>query len=90
MNISLRYYNLVADLLGRREELRAVPADTTLHELLDALSCENASLGRLLPVAAGDLGGRLRLFRNGRFVLDPDEPLADGDELRLFPAISGG
>ena len=42
--------------------------------------------------SAGDRSSSnpFRLFRNERIVLNAGEPLADGDEIRVFPIISGG
>jgi molybdopterin converting factor small subunit len=88
--VSVRYYNIVADALGRREERRAVEAGTTVRDLLQALAAERPAFARLAVTAEGGIGGQMRPFRNGRAVIDMDEMLVDGDDLRLFPAISGG
>jgi molybdopterin converting factor small subunit len=88
--VSVKYYNIVADFLGRREEKRAVAAGTTIRDFVAALASESASFRRLAFTAEGNVSGHLRLFRNGQAVLDLDEPLGDNDEIRVFPAISGG
>lgn len=95
IHVSIRYYNIVADYLGRREEQRSLDEGTTVGVLLESLAAESKAFGRLaLPAltsgSPGSIGGQVRLFRNGRAVIEPDQVLADGDELRLFPAISGG
>lgn len=90
IHVSVRYYNIVAHFLGRREERRAVEVGTTTRGLIEALAAENASLRRLALTADGKVAGHVRLFRNGRLVLDADEQLAEGDEIQVFPAIAGG
>jgi molybdopterin converting factor small subunit len=88
--VSVRYYNIVADALGRREELRVLEAGATVRDLLQALATERPSFAKLALTAEGGIGGQMRPFRNGCAVLDLDEVLLDGDDLSLFPAISGG
>ena len=88
--VSVKYYNIVVDFLGRREEQRSIPSGTTMCGLVEALADESASFRRLALTSEGQVSGHVRLFRNGQAVLDMDEPLADGDEIRVFPAISGG
>jgi molybdopterin converting factor small subunit len=90
LQVSVKYYNIVADFLGRQEEKRAVSAGTTIRDFVAALAGESASLRRLAFTAEGKVSGHLRLFRNGQAVLDLDEPLAANDEIRVFPTISGG
>jgi molybdopterin converting factor small subunit len=90
VEISCTYYNIVADFLGRRQEERSVEAGTTIAAVVRALAAESESFGRLALTGSGEISGHLRLFRNDQAVIDLDEPLADGDEIRMFPAISGG
>lgn len=90
LRVSVKYYNIVADFLGRREEQRLLPAGTTVRGLVEALASESAPFHRLVYTSGKQVGGQVRLFRNGEAVLDLDEPLADGDELRIFPVIAGG
>lgn len=88
--VLVKYYNIVADVLGRRQEQRSVPTGTTVGDLVTALAEESTSFRNLAFSASGQASGHLRLFRNEQAVNDLDEPLADGDELRFFPAVSGG
>ena len=90
IRISATYYNIVADILGRKGERREMPAGATIGDLLAALASESPSFRRLAFTANGQVSGHVRLFCNGRAVLDPGRILADGDEVRVFPAISGG
>ncbi len=90
ITVSLKYYNIVVDLLGRKEEERRITKGTTVGQLLKLLAAENPSLQQLTLTTTGRLPPHMRLFRAGRAVLDPTELLADGDEIKIFPAISGG
>jgi molybdopterin converting factor small subunit len=90
IEVSLRYYNIVADLLGQREEQRVLPPGTTLRGLIQALGAESPSFRGLALADDKRPGEHLRVFRNGQVVVDLDSVLADGDEIRLFPTISGG
>jgi molybdopterin converting factor small subunit len=90
LRIRVRFYNIVADQVGRRAEERWIPEGSVIADLLRDLVAQHPALSRY--AGAGD---RLslnpfRLFRNGRIVLDGGEPLADGDEIRIFPIIAGG
>jgi molybdopterin converting factor small subunit len=88
--VSIRYHNIVADFLGRREESRRLPAGTTLRGLVESLARESESFRSLAVGVDGQVSGHVRLFRNGQAVLDLDAMLVEGDEIRVFPAISGG
>jgi molybdopterin converting factor small subunit len=90
IRVSLRYYNIVADLLERQSEEKVLPSGITVEALVMLLAAENPVLVPLAAHSPGTLPAHLRLFRAGRAVLHPHELLADGDEIRLFPAISGG
>jgi molybdopterin converting factor small subunit len=90
VHVSIRYYNLVADFLGRREEQRALPPGSSLLFLVQALAAESGPFQRLALTADGQVSGHVRLFRNGEMVHDLSTMITDGDEVRVFPAISGG
>jgi MoaD family protein len=90
IRVSVRYYNIVADFVGRREERREMAAGATLRDLMEALATESTSFQKLAFTDEGQVSGHVRLFRNGQAVLDLDEPLVVGDEMRVFPTISGG
>jgi MoaD family protein len=90
IRVSVKYYNIVADFVGRREECREVAAGATVRDLVGMLATESTSFQRLAFTDDGQVSGHVRLFRNGQAVLDLDEPLVEGDEMRVFPTISGG
>ncbi len=90
IRVSVKYYNIVADFVGRREEQRGVAAGATIRDLMRTLASESTSFKKLAFTTEGQVSGHVRLFRNGQAVLDLDGPLAEGDEIRGFPTISGG
>jgi molybdopterin converting factor small subunit len=90
IRISLKYYNIVADLLERKKEQRRVPDGTTISDMLKNLAQENSSFAKLALTTDGEVSQHLRLFRAGQAVLDLHEPLNEGDEILIFPAIAGG
>jgi molybdopterin synthase catalytic subunit len=81
ITITVRYFAILRDLLGKGEERLTVPAGTTV--------------GAIYPVVTGDdpRYGRLRrsmmLMVNHDYVED-DRPLQEGDELAFIPPVSGG
>ena len=90
MRICVRFYNIVADQAGRRVEERWVPVGSTIADLLRDLAAQHPALSRYAGADGRPSSKPFRLFRNGHIVLDAGEPLADGDEIRIFPIISGG
>ena len=90
IRVSVKYYNIVADFLGRREERREMAASATIRDFMNSLATESTSFQKLAFTTEGQVSGHVRLFRNGQAVLDLGEPLVEGDELRVFPTISGG
>jgi molybdopterin converting factor small subunit len=90
LRIRARYYNVVADQVGRRADERWVPDGSTIADLLRDLAAQHPALSRYAGADGRPSSKSFRLFRNGRIVLDAGEPLADGDQIRIFPIISGG
>lgn len=81
ITITVRYFAILRDLLGKGEERLTVPEGTTV--------------GAIYPMVTGDdpRYGRLRrsmmLMVNHDYVED-DRELRDGDELAFIPPVSGG
>ena len=90
LRICVRFYNIVADQVGRRAEERWVADGSTITDLLRDLAAQHPALSRYASAGDRSSSNPFRLFRNGRIVLDTGEPLADGDDIRIFPIISGG
>jgi molybdopterin synthase sulfur carrier subunit len=84
-------WKLFADLAeaadGRTVEV-AVDGDT-VGDALDALLDARPALSGRVLTEDGELRDHVNLLRNGDAV-DTDAPVEEGDELALFPPVSGG
>lgn len=83
----------LADVAGDRQVSVAVGGDATVGDALEALLSERPELRDRVYDEGGELHGHLTVLRNGSDVdneegLDTD--VAPGDELALFPPVSGG
>jgi molybdopterin converting factor subunit 1 len=81
MQITLRYFAIVRETMGKAQENRDVAAGATAGELLDTLVAEQ-------PRLAG-MRRSLMLMVNQDYV-DSTHLLQDGDEFVLVPPVSGG
>lgn len=90
--VQVRYFNVLADYAGTRRAEVSVPAGTTVRSLLRNLSANNPEPFRRAVSPGGVLNSYIRVFRNDQLVAEAafDTPLADGDEILLFPAVAGG
>lgn len=88
--VTWRLFADLAEVADGREQGVSVDAgsDPTVEDALDALLADHEALrDRVLD---GDgLADDLNLMRNGS-PASLDEPLEDGDELALFPPVTGG
>ncbi|HEV7733013.1 MAG TPA: molybdopterin converting factor subunit 1 [Candidatus Binatia bacterium] len=78
MRVRLRYFASLREALGTADE-RAVRDGTTAGALWSTLVREHPAVARV----------RVRFAVDERYV-DADHVLADGDELAVFPPVSGG
>lgn len=81
MTITVRYFAVQREQLGRRSEQLELPAGTTVAAAWARLV---ELYGVLAPATAA-----IRFARNGHYA-DGAETLADGDELALIPPVAGG
>lgn len=90
--IRVRYFNVLADYAGTRSAQVRVPPATSVRALLRILSETNPEPFRRALSPGGDLYSYIRVFRNNTLVAETgfELPLADGDEILLFPAVAGG
>jgi molybdopterin synthase sulfur carrier subunit len=88
-------WKLFADLAEVAGE-RRVAVDTgaeTAGEALEALLDAYPALGDRVLADSGDLADHVNLLRNGENVANAgglETPVSPGDELALFPPVSGG
>ncbi len=87
ISVTVRYHNLLLRIAG-------VAGETiSLHDALERLEQRHEPpLREMLFEPEGDISPHLAIFCNRRLVRPDqhDAPLADGDELMLFPAVAGG
>ena len=88
--IHVLFYNIIADHVGKRDEVRWVAGGSTVDDLLQLLAAEYPALRRYACIDNPPSPNPFRLFRNGRIVVNAGEPLASNDEIRIFPIVSGG
>jgi molybdopterin synthase catalytic subunit len=81
MRISVLYFAVFRERLGRADETLELAAGATVADALAALATLHA------PIA--QLAGTFRVAVNQDFV-EPAHPLAEGDELVLIPPVAGG
>lgn len=84
MKIRLLYFARLREVFGLNQEGLELDAPATLADLLDALRArggiwsEELAPGRAFRVAVNqDIAG-------------PDTPLGEGDEVAIFPPVTGG
>lgn len=88
-------WTLFADLrdaAGDRHVEVAVEPGATLGEALEALLDARPALRERVTDGDGELATHVNVYRNGGAVdpADFDDVVEDGDELALFPPVSGG
>lgn len=81
MQVTIRYFAIVRETVGRTEETRELPEGTTVGELLDRLIAEHPRIGGMRR--------SLMLMVDQEYV-EPDHVLRDGAEFVMVPPVSGG
>ncbi|MDF2758085.1 MAG: MoaD family protein [Thermomicrobiales bacterium] len=81
MDVDVRYFAIIREIVGLSAERRKVPEGATAGDIFTELIRENPRLERVRPVTM--------LMVNKAYVTH-DYELHDGDELALIPPVSGG
>ncbi|MFW5935504.1 MAG: ubiquitin-like small modifier protein 1 [Halolamina sp.] len=79
----------LAEAAGDRTVAVDVDDEATVGDALEALLTAKPALRDRALTGDGELRGDVNLLKNGETV-DPDDGVEDGDELALFPPVSGG
>ncbi|KPN29305.1 ubiquitin-like small archaeal modifier protein 1 [Halolamina pelagica] len=79
----------LAEAAGDRTVAVDVDDDASVGDALEALLAAKPALRDRALTEDGDLRGDVNLLKNGENV-DPDDGVDAGDELALFPPVSGG
>lgn len=81
MRISVLYFAVFRERIGRDEDALELPDGATVRDALDVLAAKHPAIGALR--------GKFRCAVNQDFTGD-DHLLADRDELALIPPVAGG
>ncbi len=93
MTVTVYYHNMLRRVTNVAAEELMLPDGATVYDLLERLAqVHQPHLRERLLTPDGDIVSHLVVFRNRKLVLHDqlDTPLAESDEIKLFPAISGG
>lgn len=90
--VNVEYHNILRRGAGLNQEQVRLPAGSSVADVLEQLTATRTTLRSLLFTAEGDVASHVVVFRNRKLVMHDqfDLQLVDGDELKLFPAVSGG
>ncbi len=81
MDIDVRYFAMIREILGRSSERRTVAEGATAGDLFDVLAGEHPRLARLKPMVMPMVN---------KAYVPVDYPLSHGDEVAFIPPVSGG
>ena len=84
MNIRLLYFARLREVFGVNKEDLDLPSPATLADLLEALGARGGVWAQELAP-----GRAFRLAVN-QDITTQDAPLQDGDEVAIFPPVTGG
>jgi MoaD family protein len=92
IGVTIQYHNILRRGAGLDEEHVRLPAGSSVADVLSQLANARTALRSLLFTEGGDVASHLVVFRNQKLVTHDalETRLVDGDEIKLFPAISGG
>jgi molybdopterin converting factor small subunit len=93
IRVTVRYHNILRNHAGLEQETLDLPQGTGVADAIRRLAGRHGSgLATMLLSPEGELSTYLVVFLNGQLVFPARDPLplADGDDLKLFPSISGG
>jgi len=95
LNIRIRYFAALREILGVREEVISVDREVTVKELLTVLSERHGETFSLFVLEQGGSGPQrnLQFLINGNNIKNLEGLLTrveDGDEFAIIPPVGGG
>jgi molybdopterin converting factor small subunit len=93
IRVTVHYYNILRLHAGLASEHLELSEGTEVVDAIRHLAEQHGSIFvEMLLSPSGGMASHLVVFVNQQLVFPggPAPPLADGDEVKLFPAISGG
>jgi molybdopterin synthase catalytic subunit len=81
LEIQILYFATLRDLIGKNKENLTLPSESTVGDLKQQLSARGERIAMAVETA---------LFSINREFAFAEEPLSDGDEVGVFPPVSGG
>ena len=92
LTVHVHYYSILADYVLAKDADVKVKQGTSVEEFLTYLTEVNPQAFKMIMMNGAKRASFVRVFRNGEFVAEENEQalVVDGDEFKLFPAISGG
>ncbi len=92
MRVKVFYTGLLRRYIGEKEAVLEMPERSTVRDLLEAVA--DMHRDRFPPGYLKEGSGRLldtvRASRRGGIACDPDQELADGEEVLLLSRLAGG
>ncbi len=92
--MKVQFYATLRQVVGAKSVDLPIPADATLHTLVDTVVVHYPDMRSLLLDEAGDLLGNVHVFLNGRdgHYLDKgmETVVKPTDVVDIFPAVGGG
>ena len=92
LTVHMHYYRVLADYVLTKDADVTVKHGTSVEEFLTYLAEANPQAFKMIMMNGTKRNSFVRVFRNGELVAEENEQalVVDGDEFKLFPAISGG
>jgi molybdopterin converting factor small subunit len=93
ITVTIHYYNMLRRLTGLAREQLKVAEGVGVNDALRCLADRHGpAFAELLFSPSGELASHLVVFVNEQLIVagEPAPTLAEGDDVKLLPAISGG
>ena len=91
MKVKVKYYNVLQEALGKREETYQLKKNTDLAGLIKIIADNHGDKVRQMLYPNSEvLANHIRIFVNDKLTYELSTPLTDGAEIALFYAVVGG